>query len=85
MYRQLRRVSDFSRSLQKKTSLDFPFRRERRTLKSTHTHTPCADGCVEVCGGGDLGLHCHDVQIHQVVEEEMKDAAICGDMMGNTR
>lgn len=50
----------------------------------SHPHTPCADGCVEVYGGGDLGLDCHNVQIHQVVEVEMEDAAICGDMMDNT-
>lgn len=54
-------------------------------MPRTHarTHTPCADGCVEVCGGGHLRLDCHDVQIHQVVKVEMEDAAICGDMMGN--
>ncbi len=59
-----------------------------RSCTHTHTHThediPCTDGTDEVCGGGNLGLDCHDVQIHQVVEVEMEDASICGDMMDNT-
>lgn len=85
MYRQLSRVSDLSRSLQKKTPLDFPFRDTKGETNTPyiHTHTqtgtPCTDGCVEICGGGDLGLDCHNVQIHQVVEVEMEDAAICGE------
>lgn len=41
---------------------------------------PCADGRADVGGGGDLGLHRHDVQIHQVVEEEVQDAVVCGEM-----
>lgn len=48
-------------------------------------HTPCADGCYVFCGGGDLGLDCHDIQIHQVIEEEMKDTAVCGDKTYNTK
>lgn len=39
---------------------------------------PCADGRADVGGGGHLGLHRHDVQVHQVVEEEVQDAVVCG-------
>lgn len=59
----------------------------RHKDRNTHTHTldsPGTDGGAEVCGGGDLGLDCHNVQIHQIVEVEVEDAAICGDMIGNT-
>lgn len=42
------------------------------------TDPPCAYGRADVGGGGDLGLHRHDVQVHQVVEEEVQDAVVCG-------
>lgn len=47
-------------------------------LMSKLSHTPRTNGRVEVCWGGDTGLDRHYVQIHQVVEVQMEDAAICG-------
>lgn len=46
--------------------------------KHVHKDKPCTDGRVEVCGGRNLGFDRHNVQIHQVEEVQMKDAAICG-------
>lgn len=39
---------------------------------------PCTDGRGDIGGGGHLGLHRHDVKVHQVVEEEVEDAVVCG-------
>jgi len=47
-------------------------------------NTPCTDGSDEFCEGGDFSLDSHNVQIHQVVEEEMENAAICGDKEEST-
>lgn len=80
-------MSDFSKSLQKKkTSSTFPWNNTEgyKCLDPNTQHTPCTDGGAKVCRGGDLGLDRHDVQIHQVVEVEVEDAAICGDKMNNT-
>lgn len=51
---------------------------QRYRQTNIHTHPPCTDGCVEICGDGNLGLDCHNVQIHQIVEVKIKDGAICG-------
>lgn len=52
--------------------------RNKRTDRRLGGDPPCADGHADVGGGGHLGLHRHDVQVHQVVEEEVQDAVICG-------
>lgn len=51
---------------------------QKGTDRQTNTHKPCTDGCVEICRDGNLGLDCHNVQIHQIVEVKIKDGAICG-------
>lgn len=37
---------------------------------------PSTDGSGQVCSCRHLGLHSHNVQVHQVVEEEMQNTAI---------
>lgn len=48
------------------------------TERERNTNTPCTDGWAEVCRDRNLGLHCHNIQIHQIVEVKEKQAAICG-------
>lgn len=51
----------------------------QRALRSVPTglSSPSADGCCHLNGSGHLGFHCHDVEVHQVIESQVKDVVIC--------
>lgn len=40
------------------------------------TEVPCADGGDQLCGGGHFGFHCHDVEVHEVVESQVQHTVI---------
>lgn len=45
---------------------------------------PGTDGSCHLDGSGHLGFHCHDVEVHEVVEGEVKHILICAKREGAT-
>lgn len=39
---------------------------------------PCTDGGDELHGGRHFGLHGHDVEVHEIVESQMKHTVVWG-------
>lgn len=56
---------------------------ENRGSHHIPTHTPspclplpCTDGGYQLNGGCHFGFHCHDVEVHEIVESQMKHTVV---------
>lgn len=46
-----------------------------RTIPSAFP-LPCTDGGDQLNGGCHFGFHCHDVEVHEIVESQVKHTVV---------